>query len=57
LQDSQGYTEKPCLEKTNKQTNKQKKKHTKQVNFTKKGGSLHSLFWRFKDVTSASAQL
>jgi hypothetical protein len=25
FQDSQGYTEKPCLEKTNKQTNKQKK--------------------------------
>jgi hypothetical protein len=22
IQDSQGYTEKPCLEKTNKQTNK-----------------------------------
>jgi len=25
FQDSQGYTEKPCLEKTNKQTNKQTK--------------------------------
>jgi hypothetical protein len=24
FQDSQGYTEKPCLEKQNKQTNKQK---------------------------------
>ena len=29
-QDSQGYTEKPCLEKTNKQTNKQKTKQIKQ---------------------------
>jgi hypothetical protein len=27
FQESQGYTEKPCLEKTNKQTNKQKKKY------------------------------
>ena len=26
FQDSQGYTEKPCLEKTNKQTNKQTQK-------------------------------
>jgi hypothetical protein len=28
VQDSQGYTEKPCLEKTNKQTNKQTNKHS-----------------------------
>jgi hypothetical protein len=27
FQDSQGYTEKPCLEKTNKQTNKQTNKN------------------------------
>jgi hypothetical protein len=33
-QDSQGYTEKPCLEKTTPQTNKQTK--------TKKQGILHS---------------
>jgi hypothetical protein len=26
FQDSRGYTEKPCLEKTNRQTDKQKKK-------------------------------
>jgi hypothetical protein len=26
FQDSQGYTEKPCLQKTNKQTNKKPKK-------------------------------
>jgi hypothetical protein len=29
FQDSQGYTEKPCLEKTNKQAKKQKKKTKK----------------------------
>jgi hypothetical protein len=29
VQDSQGYTEKPCLEKPKKQTNKQTNKQTK----------------------------
>jgi hypothetical protein len=31
FQDSQGYTEKPCLEKTKKQTNKQQQKKQKKV--------------------------
>jgi hypothetical protein len=30
FQASQGYTEKPCLEKTSKQTNKKKKKKKKE---------------------------
>ena len=30
-QDSQGYTEEPCLEKQNKQTNKQKTKKIQQL--------------------------
>jgi hypothetical protein len=29
FQDSQGYTEKPCLKQTNKQTNKQTKSNVK----------------------------
>jgi hypothetical protein len=42
LQDSQGYTEKPCLEKTNKQTNKQKQKQKKSTDCSSRSPEFKS---------------
>jgi hypothetical protein len=45
FQESQGYTEKPCLEQTNKQTNKQKKNQSKQTKKAPDELNQSSLGW------------
>jgi hypothetical protein len=40
FQDSQGYTEKPCLEKTNKQTNKKQNKNKKKTKKIKQRNNI-----------------
>jgi hypothetical protein len=41
FQDSQGYTEKPCLKKHKKQTNKQTKKKQQKIELLPRGSSQY----------------
>jgi hypothetical protein len=52
FQDSQGYTEKPCLKKQNKQKTKQKKNKPKQS----KNGTESEQWWRTPLVPALGRQ-